>query len=59
MHIDMTISLGNIISLAVLFGVAWRVDNLFRRFAIEHEILVRDYCERHGLELSDLPTRSR
>jgi hypothetical protein len=36
--------------LAALFGAIWRADTLIRKYAIEHEILVRDYCERHDLD---------
>jgi hypothetical protein len=41
---------GNMVVLAALFGAIWRADTLIRKYAIEHEILVRDYCERHDLD---------
>lgn len=58
-HFDFTVTLGNIITVLMLGGTVWRVEGLIRRFATEHEILIRDYCVRHGLKLSDLPTRFR
>lgn len=44
---------------AIALGAIYRVESLIRRFGMEHEILVRDYCERHNLKLEDLPTRFR
>jgi hypothetical protein len=26
---------------------------------MEHEILIRDYCERHNLKVTDMPTRMK
>jgi hypothetical protein len=47
---------GNAVTLTVLFAAIWRADTLIRRFAIEHEILVRDYCERHDLDRDEFVT---
>jgi hypothetical protein len=49
-------TLGNAVTVIILFGAIWRADTLLRRYAIEHEILVRDYCERHDLDRSDFIT---
>lgn len=35
----------------------WRLEAFSTRFMIEHEILIRDYCQRHDIEVEELPTR--
>ena len=61
MHFSLTITFGNVVTIITLIGVLVRVDYRINkwvaRFSMEHEILVRDYCERHNIKLSDLPTR--
>jgi len=57
MHFDFTITLGNVVTLGVFLGGIIRFEWAFRRYGMEHEILVRDYCERHSIKISDLPTR--
>jgi hypothetical protein len=37
----------------------WRIERFFGAFLTEHEILIRWYCEQHGIELSNLATRIR
>jgi hypothetical protein len=56
--------IGVISNLLVLFGGLWRLNQVahhvqktFDFFAIEHELLIRDYCDRHGIESRELPTR--
>ena len=57
MRFDLTISLGNILTVLALLGVIWRVDNVLRKFIIEHEILMGWYCKYHNISLQDVPTR--
>ena len=57
MHLDLTISLGNILTVLALLGVIWRVDNILRKFIIEHEILMSWYCKAHNITLQEVPTR--
>lgn len=59
MHFDFTVTLGNLITVVALIGAIWRAERLLQWFLVEHEILIKDYCERHGVEVKDLPTRSR
>lgn len=59
MHFDFTISLGQMVTLGVVTLATFRLESLISRFGIEHEILIRDYCERKGIRLGDLPTRFR
>jgi len=64
------ISYGNILVaasiLSALMGVLRKVRDTEKRFEnamhqllLEHEILVRDYCERKGMKRDDLITRVR
>jgi hypothetical protein len=57
-----SISLGDVLVLVSLFvgvgGALLRWEGLTRRLLIEHETLMRDYCQRHEIRLTDLPTRS-
>ena len=59
MHFDLTISLGNLVIFAGILGGILRVEWLFRSYALEHELLIRDYCERKGIPLKDLLTRMK
>lgn len=43
--------------LAKLSQISTHVQKTFDYFAIEHEILIRDYCERNNIKLTELPTR--
>jgi hypothetical protein len=52
-------SIGDLVTILSIVGGIWRVERFFGKFLVEHEILVKDYCERHGLMPYDLPTRSR
>jgi hypothetical protein len=61
-HISLIIAAA--INVAVLIGgliklsqVATHVQKTFDYFAIEHEILIRDYCTRNNLSMAELPTR--
>lgn len=40
-----------------LHSIASHVERTFDFFAMEHELLVRDYCERKGIEMTQMPTR--
>lgn len=64
MHVDFTITLGNILTWVAFVGTVIRVEKFMSEmrtavqiFRLEHEILIRDYCERHGLKIDDFPTR--
>jgi hypothetical protein len=60
MHFDWNISLPTMLTVIGAVGGAWlRVERRLNRFLVEHEMLVDDYCRRHGSKVRDLPTRSR
>ena len=59
MHFDFTISIGNIVTICVAAGAVWRMEGLLRWFMVEHEILIQDYCKRVGIEIKELPTRTK
>lgn len=59
MHLDFTISLGNIVTVLVVFGGIIRIERMLRYFLIEHEILIEWYCKVHDIDRKSLPTRSR
>ena len=63
MRLDLTISLGNIITIATVciaaVGMVTRINKLLDRFFVEHEMLIKDYCDRTGQKSVDLPTRVR
>lgn len=53
-----------LINVGVLIGglvklsqISAHVQKTFDYFAIEHEILIRDYCHRNNIETNELPTR--
>lgn len=48
---------GGILLALILLWI--RVDGFPRSLTQEHEMLVRDYCERNGIRPQDLPTRRR
>jgi hypothetical protein len=49
-----TVLIGGLVKLSQISN---HVQKTFDYFAIEHEILIRDYCQRNNLTISDLPTR--
>lgn len=60
----MVILVAALINVGVLVGgliklsqISTHVQKTFDYFAIEHELIVIDYCERKGIKLNDLPTR--
>lgn len=59
MHFDLTISLGNVLAIGMVFIGLFRMDRLAAKFLVEHEILIADYCKRVGIEVKDLPTRMK
>lgn len=59
MHLDFSISIGQLAVLVTLLGLIWRVERAYNLYSIEHEILMADYCERKGIDLRRLPTRSK
>lgn len=59
MHIDFTVTLGNIIVFFTMMGGIWRFETVVGRFLVEHEILIREYCDRNNIKLDNLPTRLR
>lgn len=58
MHFDFTVNVQSMINFGLLLLAIWRVEGWGRKFLVEHEILIRDYCKREGIELRDLPTRT-
>lgn len=59
MHFDFTISLGNLVTLAMLGFGLFRMDRLAAKFLVEHEILIADYCSRMGIKVENMPTRMK
>ena len=61
-HIGNTISVGDLLMILTvlggLLGALRRFEKVMAFFRIEHEILINDYCQRHNMEPSELPTRS-
>ena len=58
MHFDFTLNLANVTAIVVALTAIWRVEQLLNWFILEHEVLVLDYCERKGIEINQLPTRT-
>ena len=58
-HFDWTISIGQVVVFLTMVGAIIRVDSMLKFFAIEHEILIDDHCERKGVKKEDLPTRKK
>lgn len=59
-----TFSLGDLALIITLLGAAYRIQRFalgvqksLDLFAIEHEILLADFCKRNNIRLQDLPTR--
>lgn len=59
MHFDLTISLGNIVTVAFIMGMIWRIERAYNLYSVEHEMLIADYCARHEIHVRDLPTRTK
>jgi len=66
MHFDATITFGNVVTFIAIIGGIWRVeqflrhtDKLLQKFAIEHEILINDYCRRNNVSIHEFPTRMK
>ena len=57
MHLDLTISLGSILTIVTVLGIGLRLDRQLAHFLVEHEILIADYCKRSGISTNELPTR--
>lgn len=58
MHLDFTINVQSVINFVLLLIGIWRLEAWGRKLLIEHEILVQDYCDRKGIKLNSLPTRT-
>jgi len=59
-HFTWDISLGQLIltvPLGAIFIMLRAMFTMMTRFRMEHEILMRDWSERTGKPLEDLPTR--
>jgi hypothetical protein len=61
-----SITLGNIVAIITIILGVLRIDSSLRGilhkleiFTIEHEIILADYCKRAGIDLNELPTRTR
>lgn len=57
-HFDFTVNIQSMINFFLLIIGIWRLEGWGRKLLIEHEILIRDYCNRCGIDLRDLPTRT-
>lgn len=55
MHFDFTVSLPTVFAVV---GLWIRFEWKMYRHVVEHEMLVRDYCDRNNLKPGELPTRS-
>lgn len=53
------IILGSIPGVLAILVMLNRFDRRMRVFMIEHEMLMHDYAKSNGVELKNLPTRSR
>jgi len=53
------IIVGSIPAVAAVGFFLHRIERRFNFLMIEHEILVKDYCDRNNIEVHDLPTRVR
>ena len=58
-HFSGTINLGDIVIAASILLAALRVLTAFDSLAMEHEMLIDDYCERKGIKRKELLTRRR
>ena len=58
MHFTFDVSIGQIILLAAFLGGMWRLNRLLSFLLFEHEILMKDYCDRVGINMKDLPSRT-
>ena len=59
MHLDFTISIGQIATILAILGTAWGFSTKINRYLIEHELLIQKYCMDTGIEPHELPTRVR
>jgi len=59
MHLDFSVSLGQIAIFISILGVGWNISRKLSFYQIEHELLIKKYCDDLGLDLTDLPTRTR
>ena len=57
MKFELTISLGQVITLLTILGMGWRIDRVMMKYLFEHDLLILDYCERKGISITALPTR--
>ena len=61
MHFTWTFTLGDVLNWASLVGAVlvgiYKYMALVRAYEVEHEILIDDYCARHNIDRSRLPTR--
>ena len=60
------ITLGQIAIIIAIIGSTWSVQRILLKMQrtmdlhlVEHEMLIADYCERHGIHVRDLPTRAK
>jgi hypothetical protein len=56
--------MGALVNAGVLIGGLWKLSSMATHmqrvvdyFALEHELVMTDYAERHKIKLDDLPTR--
>lgn len=56
-YLILDIAAGSAPMLLIVLVGQWRLGQMMRKYLVEHEILIIDYCERHGIKSSMLPTR--
>ena len=56
-HFDLTINLGQLLMIATLFGIIWRIEIFTKWLLFEHEMLIDWYCKQNNIKKSDLLSR--
>jgi hypothetical protein len=57
MHVDFTISLGQIGMLIGFVALIWRIEVFSAWLMLEHEMLIEWYCQQHNVRPNDLMSR--
>lgn len=50
MHFEFTVTLGQVGLFVALIALIWRVEVFTTWFLIEHEMLIKWYCDEHSIE---------
>lgn len=57
MHLDFTISLGQIGMFVGFVALIWRIEVFSAWLMLEHEMLIEWYCIQHNVKPNDLMSR--